>query len=140
MADKVSHAPSRFVSDSKFSLQLFSGYSASGADHQIHGVKPQVKGSRGLVEDGSRCRVNVVSTPDTSPGLLQLLRSVLPEHSGLFALGTKGVFSIVRVALFPKPFQTSGIVWELLHKFHHGVFRLRGLSSLWVIPIYVRHE
>src|ERR671918_1200964 len=123
MADKVGHTPRCLVGDAKFSLQLLSGDTAAGANHQVHSVEPQVKGSRGLVEYGSSGGVDVVTTSDARPGLLQLLRLVLPKHSGLFALGAKGVLSIVGVALSPEPFQTCGIVGKLLHKLHHGVFR-----------------
>jgi hypothetical protein len=102
---------------------LFSGNTAASADHQVHGIEPQVKGSRGLVEDGPGSRVDMVSTSDASPRLLKLFGSVFPKHSSLFALGAKGVLSIVGVALPPEPLQTCGIVGKLLHKLHHGVFR-----------------
>jgi hypothetical protein len=41
--------------------------------------------------------------------------------------------------LSPEPFQTCGVVGELLHKLHHGVFRFRRFGSFGIVPIYVRH-
>lgn len=40
VSDFVGHAPRRLVGNAKFALQLLSGNAASGAGHEVHGVKP----------------------------------------------------------------------------------------------------
>jgi hypothetical protein len=139
LSDFLCHAPGRFVSDPKLTLQLFSGYSASGASHQVHGVEPQMKRSRGLVEDGSSGRVDVVTAPQASPRLALLSGLVPLELPLLLALGAVGMGAIGRIAVAPEPFKASFVVGKLPHELHQGVLRFGRFLSSRILSISRRH-
>lgn len=56
------HSPSRLVSNSNFTLKLFSRDTAASGGHQEHGVKPVAKRGRRLMEDSSGEGANLITT------------------------------------------------------------------------------
>ena len=103
ITNEVRHAPRRFISDAQLSLELLGGDSAAGASHEVHGIEPHVQGRRGFVEDGSRRRVQVVPTSYAGPTPAGLRGRVAPKSPLALALRARGMFSIWRVAVSPKP-------------------------------------
>lgn len=94
IADLVEHAPGGLVVDAQLALQLFGGYAASRAGHEIHGVEPKLKRSRGLVEDRPGRGVDMVPAAGAGPRLAPLFGRVAPEDALRAALGTVGMFSV----------------------------------------------
>ncbi len=103
ITNEVRHAPRRFVSDAQLALELLGGDSAAGASHEVHGIEPHVQGRGGLVEDGPRRRVQVVPTSYAGPTPAALRGRVAPKSPFALALRARGMFSIWRVAVSPKP-------------------------------------
>ena len=117
----VEHSPRGFIGNSQFPLKLFSGDAASGACHQVHGVKPQVQRSGRLVIDRSRCGVQMMTTRGARPRLTLLFSRVADESAYLVALRAMRVLAIWREAITPQLLQASFIVWKLPHELHQGV-------------------
>lgn len=133
-------SPRRLVSHPKLSLKLLSGYPASSASHQVHGVQPQVQGRGRLVEDGSSGGMQVVTADGASPRLALLLRLVPFEGAYRLALRAIGVLAVRGVPTPPQRLQASLIIGVLLHEFHEGILRLRRMGSFRVFPIGWRHD
>jgi hypothetical protein len=62
-SNQFPESPSRLVGHSKLPLQLFSGHSVLAGRHEEDGEEPRLQARGGFVENGSRSRVNLMTTP-----------------------------------------------------------------------------
>ncbi len=69
MANFFTHAPSRFVGNARFTLDLFSGDAAACLSHEINDVEPQRQLSAGLFKDSASHRRNLIPAIIASVGL-----------------------------------------------------------------------
>src|SRR5579872_803987 len=109
-ANLVEHAPRGFVGDASFAFDLFCRDSATCGGHQVDRMEPRLKRSRGLVEDRSSGRVNVMAAMIArirgAARYAMVLRDILAELA----------VDAIRVQVATKPFQTGRIVWKHLLK------------------------
>jgi hypothetical protein len=128
------------IGHAKLALKLFRGDSASSACHQIHRIKPQMQGRRGLVEDSSRSWGQMLSASLTRPSLTLLRMLVAFEFALGFALRTMRVKAIFRVPIAPKKLKASIVIRELAHELHERILGLRRLRSFRLFSINWWHS
>src|SRR5437588_4695537 len=140
VANLLRDAVRGLIGHAKLALQLFRGYSATSACHQVHRVEPKVKRRGRLMKDGSSGRGKVLSTSLTRPSLTLLRVLVTLELALRFALRTLRVNTIIRVPITPEKVKTGVIVGKLAHKFHERLLRLGRFRSFRLFSIDWRHN
>jgi hypothetical protein len=114
--DLVEHAPSGFVGDASFTLDLFSGDTATCRGHLVDSLKPSTKGRTGLVEDGVSQRGYLMAAG------IAFIHWTLHNLVMLRDLATLRTVNTVRPTVINNPVQASIIGWERLVKVFSGVF------------------
>lgn len=106
LADLAEHSPSRFVGDTQFALKLFGRNTCSRVGQEEHCMEPASKRRRGLMVNGVRCRMNVMTAYVTrirgSRSYAVMLRNALARLTE----------NAVRVQVVLEPLQTSTIIWK----------------------------
>jgi len=102
------HSPSSFIGNASFSLNLFSGNTASGRSYSIDSLKPDSKRCTGLVKYGVSQRGYLVSA-------IIALINWSPVNFMVFSnLIANRAMNTIGIAMVLNPLKTGLVIWELL--------------------------
>ena len=111
----IEHAPRGFVGDAGFTLNLLSRDAAAGLRHKVNSVEPQAKRGAGILKNGSRCGMLMVSAPVTRVGWPTLNSVVLRDLPADLA---EDAFWVQVIA---QPVKTGLVGWEVSLEVSDGV-------------------
>jgi hypothetical protein len=120
----VAHTPSGFVSNSRFSLNLFGRDTATGLSHQVDHIKPSGQWSAGFVKDRVGSWADLETAEVTSEGLAPLYSMKQSVLFALWAINSFWVFFVSNVI------KANVIIREHLKKVIESEFLHRGFDFL----------
>jgi hypothetical protein len=122
LADKIGHAPSRFVGYAELPFQFFRRNAVPGSGEQIKSIEPKTQRSPAIFKQSSGCWVKMMSAPLASIGALGLETKPLGFFAALWA------DMVLTKSHIEQVFQARFISWiqvkELQHRYA-GFFFVR---------------
>jgi hypothetical protein len=120
-ANLLEHAPRGFVGNASFALNLLCGDAAASRTHEVHGIKPSLERSSGLLKDCASERVDVV------PARLAGIGGAI-AHAMMLAVSKAfhAPANTVRPALFFDVLKARAIMREFVIEIPHRVAQLFG--------------